>query len=177
VPALIETSALKNAIVGGPSDVNARADDGVVGDIPNTGPMGAGKGTKTSGTQSQSQAKDKAKAGGKNLVRNSGSQDKDRNPESQADREKAINDVLTKIDNTLQDFNKKKSGGKVDAAKAIEKDTKKTSLSPKKSGQVPDATEKSLGIKNKSLKVPGANVKANETNAKNAGKTADEKST
>jgi formate-dependent nitrite reductase cytochrome c552 subunit len=89
--------------------------------------MGAGKGTKTSGAQGPSQAKDKAKAGGKNLVRNSGSQDKDRNPESQADREKAINDVLTKIDNTLQDFNKKKSGGKVDATKAIDKDMKKTS--------------------------------------------------
>jgi hypothetical protein len=34
-----------------------------------------------------------------------------------------------------------------------------------------------LGIKNKSLKVPEANVKASDTNAKNAGKTADEKST
>jgi hypothetical protein len=89
--------------------------------------MGAGKGTKTSGAQGQNQSKDTAKAGGKNVIRNSSSQEKDRNPESQVDREKAINDVLTNIDNNLEDFNKKKGGAKVEATKAIDKDARKTS--------------------------------------------------
>lgn len=139
--------------------------------------MGARQGTKTSGAQGQIQAKDTAKASGKNLVRNSASQEKDRNPESQADREKAINDVLTKIDNTLEDFNKKKGGAKVDATKAVDKDARKDSQLPKKTGQGVDATGKLGNIKNKSPKVPGANAKANDTDAKNAGKTADEKPT